>query len=255
MLIFMYAFGFVAHTIDALRLDFLPGKCETVSECTLSMVDDALRANDVGAVMFAADWRVSGPDTPGPSASQRTLPVAFQMMYYFIIAIFMLNAIFGIILDSFGELRMAEADKKAHMDNTCFVCGLSRVELDTKHIEHEHNIEHDTKPGFEKHIEHEHNMWHYLYLAVHLKEKPPTEYNGWETYVMSQLSQKPPASAFMPRLNAIALRDHAEETAEEARHERQQQMADELGALTRTVGEMARTLDKLHAAATRQTDR
>ena len=84
----------------------------------------------------------------------------YMISFYLVIITFLLNAIFGIILDSFAELRGADAAKKADMDNVCFICGLDRFVLDTK------------GGGFDRHIEHEHNMWHYLYLAVHLRLKP-----------------------------------------------------------------------------------
>ena len=39
-----------------------------------------------------------------------------------------------------------------------------------------------------KHIKEDHYMWNYLYLIVHLREKDPTEYNGWEQHVASCLA-------------------------------------------------------------------
>ena len=88
-------------------------------------------------------------------------------------------------------------------------------------------------------------MWHYLYLAVHLRLKPKTEYNGWESYVASEMVSKPPA--FIPRLTAIALQHHEEEQNEEQRllAERQKAMAAELSALVTTVGAMSRTLQSM----------
>ena len=56
----------------------------------------------------------------------------YMISFYLVIITFLLNAIFGIILDSFAELRGADAAKKADMDNVCFICGLDRFVLDTK---------------------------------------------------------------------------------------------------------------------------
>ena len=33
-------------------------------------------------------------------------------------------------------------------------------------------------------------MWNYLYLIVHLREKDPTEYNGWEQHVADTMAPR-----------------------------------------------------------------
>ena len=141
-----------------------------------------------------------------------------------------------------GELRTVAAATKANMENTCFICGLDRFTLDTK------------GGGFDEHIETEHNMWHYLYLAVHLKEKNPVDYNGWESYVARGLdlpSCREPDIKFMPRLTAITLKDHEEAEAAEAREmsEQQRKMADELSGLSKKVDSMVRAIGQLQLTA------
>ena len=37
--------------------------------------------------------------------------------------------------------------------------------------------------GFHTHIRSHHNMWMYLHMIVYLREKDPTEFNGWEQHV------------------------------------------------------------------------
>jgi len=92
--------------------------------------------------------------------------VAYQLSFWAIVITILLNVIFGIIIDTFGELRSDTLAKKHDMENACFVCGVDRFTLDTK------------GGGFERHIKEDHYMWNYLYLIVHLREKPPTEYHG-----------------------------------------------------------------------------
>lgn len=54
--------------------------------------------------------------------------------------------VFGIIIDTFGELRGQTKDKQNDMNGTCFICGISREEFDREaagfgdHIEHDHNV-------------------------------------------------------------------------------------------------------------------
>ena len=79
------------------------------------------------------------------------------------------------------------------------VCGVDRFTLDTK------------ANGFEDHIKHDHHMWHYLAMMIHLREKEPTECNGWESYVMAKMQKGD--TSFIPRNTAIALLES--EAAEE----------------------------------------
>ena len=83
------------------------------------------------------------------------------------LAAVLMNVVFGIIIDTFAELRGEKAAKKAHMENTCFICGIDRFTFDTK------------GDGFEQHIHHDHRMWSYLGMIIHVFEKEPTDYNGW----------------------------------------------------------------------------
>ncbi len=54
--------------------------------------------------------------------------------------------VFGIIIDTFGDLRGQTKDKRDDMLSTCFVCGISSDEFDSK------------ANGFEDHIERDHNV-------------------------------------------------------------------------------------------------
>jgi inositol 1,4,5-triphosphate receptor type 1 len=80
---------------------------------------------------------------------------------------------------------------KNHMENTCFICGLDRFTLDT------------SGPGFDHHVKHEHNMWAYLQLIIYLKQKDPTELNGWEQHVAAKVAQQD--ASFFPRNRALSV--------------------------------------------------
>ena len=45
------------------------------------------------------------------------------MMFYFIIIIIVLNLIFGVIIDTFADLRSMKQEKELALKNTCFICG------------------------------------------------------------------------------------------------------------------------------------
>ena len=56
----------------------------------------------------------------------------FDLTFFIIIIILMLNLIFGIIIDAFAEMR----DKKKEIDDDtkehCFICGITKFEFETK---------------------------------------------------------------------------------------------------------------------------
>jgi inositol 1,4,5-triphosphate receptor type 1 len=99
--------------------------------------------------------------------------------------------IFGVIIDTFADLRSEKQQKELILKNHCFVCGLNRSSFDNK------------KTSFEEHIKSEHNMWHYLYFIVLVKVKDPTEFTGPESYVHAMV--KGSILDWFPRLRAMAL--------------------------------------------------
>merc|ERR1739838_1255483 len=97
--------------------------------------------------------------------------VLHDILFFFIVIIIVLNLIFGVIIDTFADLRTEKNNKEEIIKNTCFICGLERKAFDNKNV------------TFEEHIRSEHNMWHYLYFIVLIKVKDPTEFTGPESYV------------------------------------------------------------------------
>ena len=100
----------------------------------------------------------------------------FGLTYFLIITTIILNVVFGIIIDSFAQLRENFSNKEEDMKNKCFMCNLDRYTLDR-----------DTEEGFDVHIVQDHDMWDYVYFIIHLKQKDPSDYNGIESHIASML--------------------------------------------------------------------
>jgi len=128
----------------------------------------------------------------------------FQLSFFVVVVVVLLNVVFGIIIDTFSELRGEKQAKKAHMESTCFICGIDRFTFDT------------SGGGFEEHIRNDHWMWTYLALIIHVFEKETIEYNGWEAYVADCIEQKD--TCFLPRNTALVLQK-ASQVSEEAQRE------------------------------------
>lgn len=117
--------------------------------------------------------------------------VIYDLLFFFIVIIIVLNLIFGVIIDTFADLRSEKQQKELILKNTCFICGLNRSAFDNKTV------------SFEEHIKCEHNMWHYLYFIVLVKVKDPTEFTGPESYVHAMV--KASVLDWFPRLRAMSL--------------------------------------------------
>ncbi|KAG9461180.1 hypothetical protein GDO78_017809 [Eleutherodactylus coqui] len=102
--------------------------------------------------------------------------VVYDLLFYFIVIIIVLNLIFGVIIDTFADLRSEKQKKEEILKTTCFICGLERDKFDNKTV------------SFEEHILSEHCMWHYLYFIVLVKVKDPTEYTGPESFVAKMMA-------------------------------------------------------------------
>ena len=95
------------------------------------------------------------------------------------IVIVWLNILFGIIIDTFAELRDTKQKVEEDTKKRCFICGIEAYTFD-RFVE----------GGFVRHTKGPHNMWMYLYFMHHLKLKDGTEFNGQESYVYQKMVQK-----------------------------------------------------------------
>ena len=210
------------------RSDFLTDEgaeealCRTPGHCWLEIVN-SLATGDI------ADLLMSRPRFANqPNWTHYWAVWIYQFLLFVIVVIVLLNVVFGIIIDTFGELRGEKAAKKAHMENTCFICGIDRFTFDTK------------GEGFDVHIRKDHWMWTYLAMMIHVREKDSSDYNGWETYVAAKMEAKD--TSFMPRNTAIVLQ--ASEKSEEAETEEIKKRLGDVEAQNRQMLTMLETLQR-----------
>ncbi|XP_035258144.1 inositol 1,4,5-trisphosphate receptor type 2 isoform X1 [Anguilla anguilla] len=156
--------------------------CETLLMCIVTVLNQGLRnGGGVGDVL-----RKPSKDEPLFAAR-----VVYDLLFFFIVIIIVLNLIFGVIIDTFADLRSEKQRKEEILRTTCFICGLERDKFDNKTV------------SFEEHIKSEHNMWHYLYFRVLVRVKDPTEYTGPESYVAQMIEEK--NLDWFPRMRAMSL--------------------------------------------------
>ena len=101
--------------------------------------------------------------------------LAFDLSFFILVTIIGLNVVFGIIVDTFSELRADKNQIAEKMVSHCFICGLRSSDFER------------FGQGWKHHITKEHHMWDYLYLQRYFDEKDPTEYTFLEQYVAEHI--------------------------------------------------------------------
>jgi hypothetical protein len=130
-----------------------------------------------------------------PISSQRTLfRYLFDLAFFVVVTIGLLNLIFGIIIDTFSSIREKAAEEAQIRENKCTICGVTRQEF-----------ERSEAGVWQRHYKYEHNLWAYYFFLIHLETKESTEYTGLEDYVAKCCQQR--SLSWLPRGKALALSD------------------------------------------------
>jgi hypothetical protein len=97
-----------------------------------------------------------------------------DLSFFLLVTIVLLNVIFGIIIDTFGELRNLKDERIINTTQLCFICGISKQVFDRAS---------DGPDGFKNHIRNDHNMWNYLCFILYLWEQDKDDDDGLEQFV------------------------------------------------------------------------
>lgn len=199
--------------------------CDSLVMCIITTMNHGLRnGGGIGDILRP-------PSVKEPLYFAR---VVYDLLFFFVVIIIVLNLIFGVIIDTFADLRSEKQQKEETLRNTCFICGLDRSAFDNKSV------------SFEEHIRCEHNLWHYLYFIVLVRVKDPTEFTGPESYVDSMIKEK--NLEWFPRMRAMSL------AADEADGEQNEMrtLQSQLEDTQRLVSTLSRQLAELRDQMTEQ---
>jgi inositol 1,4,5-triphosphate receptor type 3 len=159
----IYIFAFWVFTMYS--DDFLGGvaglenSCETLGGCLIVTFDYGIRlSGGIGDFMKAdigARWYM-------------------DVLYFVVVLVILLNVVFGIIIDTFSELRSDKNERLTKTTNFCFICGIDKLKFDRAS---------DGATGFKDHITHDHYMWDYLFFIVFIWLQDKDDDDGLEYYV------------------------------------------------------------------------
>uniref|UniRef100_A0AAX7UDT1 Inositol 1,4,5-trisphosphate receptor n=1 Tax=Astatotilapia calliptera TaxID=8154 RepID=A0AAX7UDT1_ASTCA len=202
--------------------------CDTLLMCIVTVLNHGLRnGGGVGDVLRK------------PSKNEPLFParVVYDLLFYFIVIIIVLNLIFGVIIDTFADLRSEKQKKEEILKTTCFICGLERDKFDNKTV------------SFEEHIKLEHNIWNYLYFIVLVREKNKTDYTGPESYVAHMIKNN--NLDWFPRMQAMSL----VVTDSDGEQNEMRQLQDKLVSTMKVVTTLTAQLTELKEQMTEQRKR
>lgn len=88
--------------------------CDSLLMCMITTLNHGLRnGGGIGDVLRS------------PSSKEHSFVprVVYDLLFFFIVIIIILNLIFGVIIDTFADLRSEKQQKEEILKNTCFICG------------------------------------------------------------------------------------------------------------------------------------
>ncbi|CAD5124824.1 DgyrCDS13085 [Dimorphilus gyrociliatus] len=162
--------------------------CETLLECSIAVFRYGLIGNyddkftTIDNYKTFANWSALG---------------AFQIAFNVLVSVILLNVVFGIIVDTFSEIRNKKWDAERDMRDSCFLCSRDSFEFDR------------TKTGFLYHVGKEHNMWDYIQYFVYLNDTRSKHYFALDLYAFREL--KADSIDFLPLDRALCLSNFDEE--------------------------------------------
>eukprot|EP00040_Diaphanoeca_grandis_P036640 m.234491 g.234491 ORF g.234491 m.234491 type:complete len:2978 (-) comp33655_c0_seq5:398-9331(-) len=110
--------------------------------------------------------------------------VVFDLLFWVLIAVIIMNLVLGIIVDTFSQLRSERERNLDEINNYCFICGLPAFSFN------------EASGGFKNHHRCEHNMWDYVYYSMHLQSIPSIDFSYNEAYLYKHLVDEPSTAAF-----------------------------------------------------------
>ena len=124
--------------------------CYSLFYCFLTLINNGLR-------WYPGVGKVLRTDSPFLHLGEYIHNYIYHFSFYLIIRAMMLKIVFGIILDSFNELRKKKANIEKDRKYKCFICNIEKDECEKKNKD------------FNEHCKKEHNLWDYANYMIMLR--------------------------------------------------------------------------------------
>ena len=159
-LLMVYIFSIFAFVFFREELNGVNGiECSDLLHCFTSLFGVGVKSQ--GEMISMAD----------PSTPWFWFRLLFDVSFFILVIVILLNITFGIILNSFSQLRDEKNKKLKDIYSRCYVCGHHRSEINLK------------GGGWKWHLVGEHSPFAYVAFLVYLMDKPEDQCSGLEQYV------------------------------------------------------------------------
>ena len=163
ILVVVYQFTILAFL--TISEDYASGTglyCDTLLSCLLTNLDMGARnGGGIGNVL------------PTAAPENYWIRLLFDTLFYVVVIVILQNVSFGIIIDTYAELRDQEARLMEDVYASCYVCGVTRGKLEMR------------GESFLAHIKDKHSLFNYICYVVYLKHK---NCSGTEAIIKAQIS-------------------------------------------------------------------
>ena len=145
--------------------------CLCLSFCFMTNFDAGIRARG-----GAADQMIRISFERNPYAYY--IRLIYDITYFLICIIMMIDLVFGIILGTFSEMREMERKHSNDKINNCFICHINKETVEKK------------KEDFKLHRDKKHYLWNYVDYMLFLKFSQIHELNAVNSYARHHLDLK-----------------------------------------------------------------
>lgn len=175
-------FGFVYFKDCYVSCDDFDGDCEqrdadynsfcsSLSECFISTLHLGIRMG--GGIGDA----LKKPKEANSNTCNYWERMVFDLMFFMIVILILLNIIFGIIIDTYSGLRAKRLEVMRDIEHSCFICGVLRSDIERK------------QEWWSQHFMKRHSPFAYLSFIVYVQDKTINDCTGLEKYVLQQIRE------------------------------------------------------------------
>lgn len=195
--------------------------CHDLWDCLLYHVNFGLRqGGGIGDVTQA----IKPLDKPGYYVAK----FFYDMVFFILINIISLNIIFGIIIDTFADMRDTTTARSKALSSQCPVCYAQRTDIEK------------VGNSYKTHMDHDHNFWKYNNYICYLAQKDQEEMNGLEGKIWGLYSKR--SIVWIPQAKSLEQFE-----SEEAETNRVAKFAELESKLTQSVDLITALTEKINA--------
>ena len=147
------------------------------------------------------------------------------------IGVILFDIVTGIIIDTFGSMREAAADRRETVRSSTFIAGIDRGTIESSSL------------SFNEINEVDQNKWNYVYLMVHLHQKDSAAFSGAESFINDCIKEGDPT--WLPQGLCWALQQ--KDIATEVEDPKADQLKIKAEIIERTDESVARSTEAIKA--------